>query len=489
MLFKAHMQKQSLQNITLDIYNLYSYRFQGDFMYQIDFNKPQHIHFIGIGGISMSGLAEVLLGRGFTVTGSDSHDSDLIARLREHGAVVTIGQAAENITPDIDIVVYTTAVHPDNPEFAAAVKSGCPMLTRAELLGELMQNYQVSIAVAGTHGKTTTTSMVSHVLLAGNYDPTISVGGILPAIGGNIRVGESNTIVTEACEYTNSFLSLIPTIGMILNVDADHLDFFKDLDDIANSFHIFASQIPADGALVINRDTKKFDEVTSDIACRVITYSLNGDADYTAANIEHDELGCGSFDCYENGKLLGHITLKVPGIHNISNALATIAAVRILDVPADIIIEGLRNFTGADRRFEYKGKMGEVTVIDDYAHHPTEIKATLAATVNYPHRETWVIFQPHTYTRTKALLPEFAEALSTADHIVLAKIYEAREKDIYGVSSQNLADELAKYGKDVRYLPTFAEIENYVREHCKPGDILLTMGAGNVTDIGPALID
>ncbi len=458
-------------------------------MYQIDFNKPQHIHFIGIGGISMSGLAEVLLGRGFTVSGSDSHDSDLISSLREHGAKVTIGQTADNITPDIDAVVYTAAVHPDNPEYAAAVKLGCPMMSRAELLGELMQNYRKSIAVAGTHGKTTTTSMLSHVLLAGDFDPTISVGGILPAIGGNIRVGNSDTFVTEACEYTNSFLSLIPTVGMILNVDADHLDFFKDLDDIANSFHIFASQIPEDGTLVINRDTKKFDEVTSNLNCRIVTYSLNGEADYTASAVEYDDFGCGSFDCYENGNFLCRISLSVPGEHNVSNALATVAAVRALDVPVDAVVNGLKNFTGADRRFEYKGKMGDVTVIDDYAHHPTEIKATLTAVRNYPHKETWVIFQPHTYTRTKALLPEFAEALSLADHIVLAKIYEAREKDIYGVSSQNLADELEKSGKDVRYIPTFSEIEDYVRTHCKSGDILITMGAGNVTDIGPALID
>lgn len=457
-------------------------------MYQIDFNKPQHIHFIGIGGISMSGLAEVLLGRGFTVSGSDSHDSDLISNLRAHGAAITIGQKAGNITPDIDVVVYTAAVRPGNPEYDQAVASGLPMLSRAELLGEMMQNYSVSIAVAGTHGKTTTTSMVSHVFLAGNYDPTISVGGILPSIGGNIRVGNSETFITEACEYTNSFLSLIPKIGMILNVDADHLDFFKDLDDIANSFHIFASQIPEDGFLVINRDTRKFEEVTKDLACRIVTYSLESDADYTAGEIEHDEFGCGNFNCYENGTLLGHFSLRVPGIHNVSNALATIAAARILNIPADVIAEGLLQFTGADRRFEYKGKMGEVTVIDDYAHHPTEIKATLAAAANYPHKELWVVFQPHTYTRTKALLPEFAEALHTADHIVLAKIYEAREKDIYGISSQDLADELAKYGKDARYFTTFEEIEDHLRTHCKPGDILITMGAGNVTDIGPALL-
>ncbi|MDO4805142.1 MAG: UDP-N-acetylmuramate--L-alanine ligase [Lachnospiraceae bacterium] len=458
-------------------------------MYQIDFNNPQHVHFTGIGGISMSGLAEVLLSRGFTVSGSDSSDSALISRLRERGAAVTIGQKAENITPDIDVVVYTAAIHPDNPEYAAALSSGLPMMTRAELLGEIMSNYGTSFAIAGTHGKTTTTSMISHVLLHADCDPTISVGGILPAIGGNIRVGASDTFVTEACEYTNSFLSLIPSVGIILNVDADHLDFFKDLDDIARSFHKFAAQIPAEGTLIINADTKKFDEVTDGISCRILTYSSDSEADYTASNIVFDALGCAAFDCFEAGEFLARIALSVPGRHNVSNALAAIAAARTLNLPADTVAEGLRNFAGVDRRFEYKGKMGDVTVIDDYAHHPTEIQATLSAAGSYPHKELWVIFQPHTYTRTRALLPEFAEALSAADHIILAKIYEAREKDIYGVSSQNLADEIEKYGKDVRYLETFAEIEDYVRANCRPGDLLITMGAGDVTNIGPALVN
>ena len=240
-------------------------------MYQIDFNKPQNVHFIGIGGISMSGLAEILLGRGFHITGSDSQDSALLTRLRNKGAEIFIGQSADNIKNDCEVVVYTAAIHPDNPEFVAAKEAGIPMLSRADLLGEIMQNYRVSIAVAGTHGKTTTTSMASHVLLAADMDPTISVGGILQSIHGNIRVGESGTFLTEACEYTNSFLSLYPMIGIILNVDADHLDFFKDLDDIANSFHRFAAQIPADGTLIIDRDTKKFDTVTEGLGCEIIT--------------------------------------------------------------------------------------------------------------------------------------------------------------------------------------------------------------------------
>ena len=457
-------------------------------MYKINFDRPQNIHFIGIGGISMSGLAEVLLDEGFTVSGSDSADSKLLQHLRSKGAHVVIGQAAENITPDLDVIVYTAAIHPDNPEFAAAVRSEIPMLTRAELLGEMMQNYQVSVAVAGTHGKTTTTSMASHVMLCADMDPTISVGGILPSIGGNIRVGKSENFITEACEYTNSYHSMIPTLGIILNVDEDHLDFFKDLDDIAASFHKFASQIPADGVLVISKDTKKFDVVTDGLSCGLITTSRKTDADYTVSDITYDELGCASFVAYERGERLVEFSLCVPGEHNVANALAVIAASRHLGIDAETIADGLRDFAGADRRFEYKGKMNGTTIIDDYAHHPAEIRATLAAAEKYPHKELWVVFQPHTYTRTKALLAEFGEALSTADHVVLAKIYPAREEDIYGISSQDVADEVKKYGTDVIYIDTFSGVEDYLYSHCKEGDLLITMGAGNVTTIGPALL-
>ncbi len=458
-------------------------------MYQIDFNKPQNVHFIGIGGISMSGLAEILLGRGFHITGSDSQDSALLSRLRAKGAEIFIGQSAENIREEYDAIIYTAAIHPDNPEFARAKETGIPMLSRAELLGEIMQNYGMSIAVAGTHGKTTTTSMASHILLAADMDPTISVGGILQSIHGNIRVGKSDTFLTEACEYTNSFLSLVPMIGIILNVDADHLDFFKDLDDIANSFHRFAARIPKEGTLIIDRDTKKFDTVTDGIDCSIITTSLTGDADYTASDVTFDGNGCASFTCRERGQDLGTFRLSVPGIHNVSNALAAIAMGRTMGIAPEVIAEGLCSFTGTDRRFEYKGKMKGVTVIDDYAHHPTEIAATVSAALQYPHRELWVIFQPHTYTRTKALLPEFAEALSAADHVVLAPIYAAREKDIYGVSSDDVANEIAKRGTDVHSFGTFKEIEDFVRAQCADGDLLITMGAGNVTNIGPELVD
>jgi UDP-N-acetylmuramate--alanine ligase len=362
------------------------------------------------------------------------------------------------------------------------------MLTRAELLGQIMRNYKTPIAVSGTHGKTTTTSMISHLLLAGDCDPTISVGGILPAIHGNIRVGQSETFLTEACEYTNSFLSFFPKISVILNMDADHLDFFKDIDDIRSSFRRFAELLPADGALVINADTPEYQRITEGLPCQVITYGLEHEADYTATDITYDELGHASFTVQKNGQPAGNFSLKVPGIHNVSNALASIAVGHLMNLSDDIIRQGLTDFTGTDRRFQYKGEVGGVTVIDDYAHHPTEIQATLHAAENYPHKKLWCVFQPHTYTRTKALLPEFAKALSMADHVVLADIYAARETDNLGISSENLQDLIQKAGTPCEYFPTFDEIENFLLENCTQGDLLITMGAGDVVKIGEHLL-
>ena len=299
-------------------------------MYQIDFHKPLHIHFIGIGGISMSGLAEILLEENFRISGSDAKSSPLTRTLEERGAVIYYGQRASNIKDDVDVVVYTAAIHPDNPEFACAKEKGFPMLTRAELLGQIMRNYDTPIAISGTHGKTTTTSMVSHILLEGDCDPTISVGGILPAIHGNIRVGNSETFITEACEYTNSFLSFFPKISVILNMDADHLDFFKDIDDIRHSFRKFAELLPADGTLIINADTPEYETITRELPCNVLTYGLEHDADYTAADITWDKYGHPSFSVLFRGKKIGSYYLRVPGIHNVSNALAAIAVGRLL---------------------------------------------------------------------------------------------------------------------------------------------------------------
>ncbi|MDO4320919.1 MAG: UDP-N-acetylmuramate--L-alanine ligase [Lachnospiraceae bacterium] len=456
-------------------------------MYQINYNQPVHIHFIGIGGISMSGLAAVLLKRGFTVSGSDARKSELTQWLTSLGAHISYPQCADNVTDDIDVVVYTAAIHPDNPEFMAVTSKGIPMLTRAQLLGQLMKNYETAVAVAGTHGKTTTTSMLSHIMMAAELDPTISVGGILQSIGGNVRMGASEYFLTEACEYTNSFLELFPTIGIVLNIDADHLDFFKDLDDIRHSFRLFAERIPAGGALIINAAIPHLDDLTAGLGCRVITFGI-GEGDYQAANVSYNASGCGSFDLEKDGVSTGHFELSVPGEHNVANAAAALAAGDLLGISPVSMASGLLSFVGTDRRFQKKGEIGGVTIIDDYAHHPTEIKATLHAARKYPCQRIWCVFQPHTYTRTKALMDEFAEALSLADVVVLADIYAARETDNLGISSDTLRQKLTDMGKEAYYFPTFDEIETFLLEKCIPGDLLITMGAGDVVKIGENLL-
>ena len=373
-------------------------------------------------------------------------------------------------------------------DYAYAKEKGIPMLTRAQLLGQIMRNYDTSIAVAGTHGKTTTTSMLSHILLKGECDPTISVGGILPAIGGNIRVGQSETFLTEACEYTNSFLSFFPTIGIILNIDADHLDFFKDIDDIRHSFRKFAELLPAEGALIINADTPKYEMITENLPCKVITYGLEHDAEYTATDITYDELGHATFHVLHNGEDLGTCSLKVPGIHNVSNALASIAAGQLLDLSTEVIFDGLKDFGGTDRRFQYKGKIGDVTIIDDYAHHPTEIAATLTAARNYPHDRIICVFQPHTYTRTKAFWNQFSDSLALADVVVLADVYAARETDTLGIHCEDLADDVRHKGTESYYFPSFDAIENFLLEECHDNDLVITMGAGDIYQVGEHLL-
>lgn len=456
-------------------------------MYQIDYNQPVHVHFIGIGGISMSGLAAVLLRRGFLVSGSDARKSSLTEWLTSMGAVISYPQSAANITDGIDVIVYTAAIHPDNPEYQAAAAKQLPMLSRAELLGQLMKNYETSVAVAGTHGKTTTTSMLSHIMMEAELDPTISVGGILQSIGGNVRIGASEYFLTEACEYTNSFLHLYPKLGIILNIDADHLDFFKDLDDIRHSFTEFARLIPSDGYLVINHAIPQLEALTAGLACRVVTFGV-GCGDYQAVNVSYNNLGCAAFDLKKGDDILGHFTLSVPGEHNVLNAAAALAAGDLLALSPDAMADGLSSFTGTDRRFQKKGTIGGVTIIDDYAHHPTEIRATLHAAAKYPCQNVWCVFQPHTYTRTKALMDEFVQALALADKIVLADIYAARETDTLGISSDDLRKKLCELGKEAYYFSTFDEIETFLLEKCQPGDLLITMGAGDVVKIGEHLL-
>ena len=456
-------------------------------MYQIDFTKPIWVHFIGIGGISMSGLAEILISRGFSVSGSDRARSPLTQALEEKGAKIYYGQREDNITDDVQLVVYTAAVKSDNPEYAEATRRNLPILRRAELLGQIMRNYGTSVAISGTHGKTTTTSMITTMLLSAEADPTISVGGILPAIGGNTRIGDSEYFVTEACEYTNSFLSLYPTIGIILNIEEDHLDFFKDINDIRNSFHRFAQLLPKDGALIINAGIDNYKEITGDLGCRVITFGVK-DADYTASDISYDDMGCASFTAVRKGREDLRITLSVPGEHNIYNALAALACVDVIGIEEGASVKGLRDFTGTDRRFQKKGEIAGVTVVDDYAHHPTEIRTTLKAAANYPHKKLWLVFQPHTYTRTKAFFDDFADALTGADAVVLADIYAARETDNLGVSSEMLCEALKDRGCEAYYFPTFDEIENFLLQNCSHGDLLITMGAGDIVKVGESLL-
>ena len=457
-------------------------------MYQINFEDPIHIYFIGIGGISMSGLAEILLSESFRVSGSDRASSPLTLRLEELGAVVYYGQREENLSSDIDLVVYTSAIKSDNPEMIAANKLNIPLLSRAQLLGQMMKNYKTPIAVSGTHGKTTTTSMISQILLENNDDPTLSIGGIYKPIGGNIRVGSSACFVTEACEYTNSFLSFYPKISIILNIEEDHLDFFRDIDDIRNSFHEFARLLPSDGTLIINGGIDRCEEITADLACKVITYGSSSDYDYYPKDITYDESGCPSFHLMRKSGNEEVFSLRVPGEHNVYNAVATIALADLLGISDDVTAKALLHYGGTDRRFEYKGEVNGFSIIDDYAHHPTEIKATLLAAENYPHRTVWCVFQPHTYTRTKAFMTEFAEALALSDEIILADIYAAREKDTLGISSQTLQAEIEKLGHRCYYFPSFEEIEKFILTNCTKDDLLITMGAGDVVKIGENLL-
>lgn len=465
-------------------------------MYKIDFNKPCRIHFIGIGGISMSGFAEYLHTLGFKISGSDTHKSSITEHLDTLGIDTFLGQRASNITSDIDLVVYTAAISEDNEELMEVRQRNIPILTRAEMIGQLMLNFDNAVAISGTHGKTTTTSMLSSIFMEGELDPTISVGGILNSIGGNIRIGKSEHFVTEACEYTNTFLQFNPKRGIILNIDEDHLDFFKDLADIRNSFHLFARRIPKNGQLFINGEIDQFEEITSDLECEVFTYGMADPAyrktehsyDYTADHIVFDDRSIGSFDLYYRGEYLDRIQLNVIGLHNISNSLPAIGISHQIGIPMDTIKKALLTFTNSKRRFEFKGEVGGVTIIDDYAHHPTEVVATLSAAQHYPHKLLWCVFQPHTYSRTKQHLTEFAEALSLADRIVLTDIYAAREKNPGDISSKDLVRELEKLGKEVYYFESFDDVENFLLQNCMNGDLLITMGAGDIVSVGENLL-
>lgn len=445
------------------------------------------IHFIGIGGVSMSGLAQILLNRGYTVSGSDRTRSAATDKLEKLGAKIYIGHNAQNVR-GAALAVHTAAVHEDNPELAAARSEGIPVITRAVCLGSIMRRYPHAVNVAGTHGKTTTTSMLAHALIYAGKDPTISVGGELDIIGGNIRVGNSDYFVTEACEYTNSFLSFFPTIALITNIEEDHLDFFSGIDDIIQSFRRFALLTKGKGKVVAIGSDENVKRALDGTGCDIVTYGIDGDYDFTAENIVYRG-GFAEFDIVQRGKgVVSSAALKVPGEHNVLNTLAAAAVCDCLGIDVAEAVRGVEGFSGTHRRFEKKGMLGGAVVIDDYAHHPTEIKATLTAAKKFEYNRLWCVFQPHTYTRTKTLWNEFLTAFDSVDELIVTDIYAAREQFDGVTTAKGLAEDIAARGVKARYVKDFADIENILRSETADGDMIFTMGAGNVFEIGENLV-
>ncbi len=452
-------------------------------------NKNEPIYMIGIGGISMSALALILKDAGFTVCGSDCKESDMTVSLRNQGITVHIGHRAENIG-SVSLVVYTAAIHEDNPELALSRTLSVPVVERAVLLGEIMRQFKMPIAVSGTHGKTTTTSMLSQVLLAAEYDPTILVGGILPSIDSNLRIGSHDYLVTEACEYCGSFLKFFPKISLILNVEEDHLDYFKDINDIIDCFHAFANKTPEDGAIVVNADDKNAMAAVCDVPRKKITFSVKDkSADFYGENITFRPDGCAEFTVLHHGEIYMTASLSVPGLHNVLNALAVIAAADCIGISPKAMQQGFDDFTGTRRRFEKKGTFNGALVIDDYAHHPTEIKTTLAtARAAAGKNKVWCVFQPHTYTRSLKLKDEFATAFADCDGALVVDIYAAREKDTGLIHSRDLADAINKVSGNASYAESFAKAQDWLKEKASSGDYLITLGAGDVNQIGEKLV-
>ncbi|MDO4552819.1 MAG: UDP-N-acetylmuramate--L-alanine ligase [Bacillota bacterium] len=450
----------------------------------------KHIHCVGIGGIGLSAIAEIFLCRGYQVSGSDMKESDTVERLAAHGARIYIGHQASNVE-GADLLVYSSAVGQDNPELQAAQSLGIPAASRAEVLGALMKEWPTSIAVSGTHGKTTTTSMISLILTQSRQDPTILVGGNLPAFGGNVRVGRGPHFVTEACEYMDNFLELSPTIEIILNIDSDHLDYFKDIDHIVSSFDRFSRLVPEDGLVIAFSANPFVSSIIKDLKCRVVTFGFNEQCDYHAADITFNAQGMPSFDLYYRDEKLCHLQLSIPGEHNIANALAAFGCCHLLGVPVESIASTLESYAGTQRRFDVIGvTSGGVRVVDDYGHHPTEIRTTLKATQNVPHNQLWCLFQPHTYTRTMALFNEFVDAFEYADKLILTEIYAAREKNIHKISARELVEAIrqAHPEKEVHFIEDFQEMADFVRKNAQPGDLVLTMGAGDIYKVAELIL-
>ena len=447
-----------------------------------DYLTPGHrAHLVGIGGVSMSPLAEVLRKTGVEISGSDMNDSATVERLRSLGISVAIGHRAENVR-GADLIIRTAAVHDDNPEIAEAHALGIPVFERAQAWGSIMRGYKNALCISGTHGKTTTTSMCTHIIMAAQMDPTVMIGGTLTLLGSGYRVGHGDTIILESCEYCNSFLSFFPTVAVILNIEADHLDFFKDLDDVEHSFRAFADRVPENGLIVANRDDANTMHTLEGETRPVLTFGLE-EGDVHAANLTWNH-GLPTFDIIYRGEVFTRVDLHVPGEHNVKNALAAAAAAIALAVSPKAVSEGLNAFRGAGRRFEHKGTFHGAEVYDDYAHHPGELQALLTAAQALGYERILCAFQPHTYTRTKALFDDFVKVLRQPDITLLAEIYAARETNELGISSRDLADQIP----GSIYCPTLADVTAKLKELARPGDLILTVGAGDIYTAGEALL-
>ena len=437
-------------------------------------SRVKKIHFIGIGGSGMCPLVDILRGDGKEITGSDVDDnSDTVKRLRSFGIKVAIGQRAENIG-DAELVVYSAAIAGDNPELVAAKESGVPTIERSVLLGAICRRYKNDIAISGTHGKTTTTSMVTTILMAGQLDPTVVIGGKLALIEGYGRAGQSENMVCEACEFVDTFLQITPEIAVILNIDADHLDYFGTLDNIIASFRQFANQTT--GVVIANGDDANTMKALDTTKAKIITFGLQPSNDYYAENVGMAHGGFWKFDLMHKGEKLTDITLKVPGEHNVLNALAASAACLYVGATPDDVKKGLGMFSGASRRFEIHTVHNGITIADDYAHHPTEIEATLRACKEMDYKRVWAVFQPFTYTRTKTHMQEFADVLQIADKVVLTDIMGGREWDDLGIKSEDLQALIP--GCHLEH--TFEDVADYVLANAEDGDLVITMGCGDV---------
>src|SRR5436309_9332573 len=453
------------------------------------FRRFQHIHFVGIGGIGMSGIAEVLANLGFHVSGSDQKKSDVTARLEELGVEVAEGHHAENVG-DAHVVVRSTAVRDDNPEIIEARRRSIPVIPRAEMLAELMRMKPHNVAVAGSHGKTTTTSMVATVLGIAGLDPTFVIGGIVRTYRANARLGKSEFMVVEADESDRSFLMLTPTIAVVTNIDREHMDYYHDMEDVRKCFADFVNKVPFYGAAVLCLDDPHVQAVIPRVERRRVTYGLSAQADVSAHEISYDHSFGSSFVVWRGIDVLGPVTLRVPGKHNVYNSLAAIAVGLELEVPFEKIAHALGEFSGADRRFQFKGEEAGVTVVDDYGHHPTEIKATLsAARISARNRRIVVLFQPHRYTRTNDLMDEFASAFNNADILLVTDIYAASETPIDGINAEVLTGRIKSYGhKQAIYIGALENAPQLLHDYVRDGDLVITLGAGTVHRAGDQLL-